>query len=164
MPASGVGHSDPFSVSVACSSAVSTARQARFLAVRDGTLGFRAASRNVFPTTQEQQWWVHKTAKVLDYLPRGKQGKAKKMLPEIRMGETGSNAHKAFVLFLETYSTKYPKAAECLAKDRDVLLTFHDFPAEPGAMSGRRTRSNQRLPPFGFGCAERKLVDRALPP
>ena len=31
---------------------------------------------------------------------------------------------------METYEANYPKATECLAKDRDVLLTFYDFPAE----------------------------------
>jgi transposase-like protein len=100
------------------------------LAVGDGALGFWAALRKVFGETREQRCWVHKTANVLNYLPRGKHGKAKGMLHDIWMAETKAEAEAAFDLFIETYQAKYPKAAECLAKDRDVLLTFYDFPAE----------------------------------
>jgi len=71
---------------------------------------------------------MHKTANVLNKLPKGKQGKAKRMLHDIWMAET--KAERAFDLFMATYQAKYPKAVECLVKDRDVLLTFYDFPAE----------------------------------
>jgi len=100
------------------------------LAVGDGALGFWAALRKVFGNTREQRCWVHKTANVLNYLPKGKQGKAKGMLHDIWMAETKAEADRSFDLFVETYEAKYPKAVECLAKDRDVLLTFYDFPAE----------------------------------
>jgi len=100
------------------------------LAVGDGALGFWAALRKVFGETREQRCWVHKTANVLNNLPKGKQGKAKGMLHDIWMAETKAEAERAFDLFVETYGAKYPKAAECLSKDRDVLLTFYDFPAE----------------------------------
>ena len=100
------------------------------LAVGDGALGFWAALRKVFGDTREQRCWVHKTANVLNHLPKGKHGKAKDMLHDIWMAETKAEAERAFDLFIETYQAKYPKAAECLAKDRDVLLTFYDFPAE----------------------------------
>ncbi len=36
----------------------------------------------------------------------------------------------SFDLFIETYKAKYPKATECLKKDREELLAFYDFPAE----------------------------------
>jgi transposase-like protein len=100
------------------------------LAIGDGALGFWKALPQVFGKTRAQRCWVHKTANVLNYLPRGLQGKAKAMLHEIWMAETRAAANKAFDLFAETYRAKYPKAAECLAKDRDVLLAFYDFPAE----------------------------------
>jgi transposase-like protein len=100
------------------------------LAVADGALGFWAAARKLWPTTREQRCWVHKTANVLNKLPKSVQGKAKAMLHEIWQAETKANAHKAFALFVATFEAKYPKAVECLAKDRDVLLTFYDFPAE----------------------------------
>ncbi len=100
------------------------------LAVGDGALGFWKALAEVFPTTQEQRCWVHKTANVLDKLPKGKQPKAKSMIHEIWMAETRNEANQAFDAFLETYEAKYPKATDCLRKDRDVLLTFYDFPAE----------------------------------
>jgi transposase-like protein len=104
--------------------------QAPKLAVGDGALGFWAALRKVFGETREQRCWVHKTANVLNELPKGKQGKAKKMLHDIWMAETKADAERAFDLFIETYEAKYPRATTCLAKDRDVLLTFYDFPAE----------------------------------
>ena len=100
------------------------------LVVGDGALGFWAALRKVFGETREQRCWVHKTANVLNELPKGKQGKAKKMLHDIWMAETKADAEKAFDLFIETYDAKYPRATACLAKDREALLTFYDFPAE----------------------------------
>jgi putative transposase len=100
------------------------------LAVGDGALGFWAALRKVFPETREQRCWVHKTANVLNKLPRSVQPKAKADLHEIWLSETRENAHKAFDAFLEKYQAKYEAACECLSKDRDVLLAFYDFPAE----------------------------------
>ena len=100
------------------------------LAIGDGALGFWKAIRQVYGETREQRCWVHKTGNVLNDLPKGKQPKAKSMLHDIWMAETKAEAVKAFDLFLETYQAKYPKATDCLAKDREVLLTFYDFPAE----------------------------------
>jgi putative transposase len=100
------------------------------LATGDGALGFWKALAQVFPTTREQRCWVHKTANVLDKLPKNKQPGAKEMIHQIWMADTREHASQAFDLFLETYGAKYPKACECLQKDRDVLLAFYDFPAE----------------------------------
>lgn len=100
------------------------------IATGDGALGFWAALRKVFPETREQRCWVHKTANVLNCMPRSVQPKAKKDLHEIWMAETRDNAQQAFSHFLEKYGAKYDKAVHCLNKDRDVLLTFYDFPAE----------------------------------
>lgn len=100
------------------------------LATGDGALGFWKALAQVFPQTREQRCWVHKTANILDQLPKRIQPKAKEMLHQIWLADTREHAHQAFDLFLETYGAKYPKACECLAKDREVLLTFYDFPAE----------------------------------
>jgi putative transposase len=100
------------------------------LAIGDGALGFWKALAEVFPTTREQRCWVHKTANVLDKLPKNKQAKAKSMIHEIWMADTRENASKAFDAFLETYQAKYSQATDCLAKDREVLLAFYDFPAE----------------------------------
>ena len=100
------------------------------LAVADGAFGFWAALPEVFAKTREQRCWVHKTANVLNKMPKHIQSKAKAMLHQIWMGETKREAEKAFDLFLETFEAKYPKAVECLTKDREVLLTFYDFPAE----------------------------------
>jgi transposase-like protein len=100
------------------------------LAIGDGALGFWAALRKVFGETREQRCWVHKTANVLNNIHKGRQAKAKSMLHDIWMAATKAEAIKAFDLFIATWQAKYPKATECLAKDRDVLLTFYDFPAE----------------------------------
>lgn len=99
-------------------------------AVGDGALGFWAALRKVFPETREQRCWVHKTANVLNKLPKSVQPKAKADLHEIWMAETRDQANQAFDHFLEKYKAKYAAACDCLEKDRDVLLTFYDFPAE----------------------------------
>jgi putative transposase len=100
------------------------------LATGDGALGFWKALPKVFPTTRSQRCWVHKTANVLDKLPKRLQGRAKEAIHDIWMAESREAAHAAFDSFLEAYGAKYPKACECLAKDRDELLTFYDFPAE----------------------------------
>lgn len=100
------------------------------LAVGDGALGFWKALREVFPNTREQRCWVHKTANVLDKLPKGSQPKAKGMLHDIWQAETREAAIQALDAFVEDYRAKYPKGVECLVKDRDELLTFYDFPAE----------------------------------
>ena len=100
------------------------------LAVGDGALGFWKALPQVFGTTRTQRCWVHKTANVLNKLPKGLQAKGKEALHEIWMAESRVDAEQAFDHFLSTYAAKHPKATECLAKDRDTLLTFYDFPAE----------------------------------
>jgi len=100
------------------------------LAIGDGALGFWKALRQVYPAAQEQRCWVHKTANVLDKLPKSVQPKAKGMLHAIYQAPGRAEAEKAFDLFLRSYEAKYPKATECLAKDRNELLTFYDFPAE----------------------------------
>jgi transposase-like protein len=100
------------------------------LATGDGALGFWAALREIYPATREQRCWVHKTANVLNKLPKSVQAKAKPMLQEIWMAETHHQADQAFDLFVDSFEAKYPKAVACLIKDRDVLLTFYDFPAE----------------------------------
>jgi putative transposase len=100
------------------------------LAVGDGSLGFWAALAKVWPTTREQRCWMHKAGNVLDKLPKNKQPAAKAKLHQIWMAATRKEATAAFDGFLEDYRAKYPKAAECLEKDRDQLLAFYDFPAE----------------------------------
>jgi transposase-like protein len=100
------------------------------LAVADGALGFWQALEQVWPQTRGQRCWVHKTANVLNKLPKSQQPKAKRALQEIWMAETKKDALAAFGAFVETWAVKYDKAVECLIKDRDALLAFYDFPAE----------------------------------
>jgi transposase-like protein len=100
------------------------------LAVADGALGFWKALAEVWPKTREQRCWVHKTANVLNKLPKSQHTKAKTALQEIWMAETKKHAVTAFEAFAETYGVKYEKAVDCLKKDREALLAFYDFPAE----------------------------------
>jgi putative transposase len=99
------------------------------LAIGDGSLGFWKALPQVFGSTRTQRCWKHKSANVLNKLPKGLQAKAKADLNDIWMAETRVAAEQAFDNFLLFYEAKYPKASECLSKDRDTLLTFYDFPA-----------------------------------
>ncbi len=100
------------------------------IAIGDGALGFWAALRKIYPAAREQRCWVHKTANVLNKMPKSIQPKAKGDLHEIWQAETKADAEKAFDAFVEKYQAKYSKACDCLKKDRSVLLTFYDFPAE----------------------------------
>lgn len=98
------------------------------LAIGDGALGFWAALREVYPATREQRCWVHKTANMLDKLPKSIQPKAKSVIQEMYMADTKKNALAAYTQFISAYGEKYPKAVACLEKDKDQLFIFYDFP------------------------------------
>ena len=100
------------------------------LAIGDGALGFWKALPQVWPATRAQRCWCHKTANVLNNLPKGEQPRAKEALHQIWMAATRDDAHRAFDLFVKTYEAKYPKSVACMVKDKDALLAFYDFPAE----------------------------------
>jgi putative transposase len=100
------------------------------LAIGDGALGFWKALSKVYGKTLWQRCWVHKTANVLNQLPKSLQAKAKDKLHQIWMAPDKAEAQRHFDDFINTYEAKYPKATACLEKDRDKLLTFYDFPAE----------------------------------
>lgn len=105
-------------------------REAPKLAVGDGALGFWSAVAEEFPSTRAQRCWVHKTANILDKLPKHKQAHAKSLIHDMYLAGTYEEAIKAYDRFVAEYSAKWPKAVECLTKDKDVLFTFYDFPAE----------------------------------
>ena len=100
------------------------------IAVGDGALGFWKALDEVWPSTCHQRCWVHKIANVLNKMPKSMQPATKGDLREIYAAPDRAAAEKAIAVFAEKYAAKYPKAVECLTKDRDRLLTFFDFPAE----------------------------------
>ena len=100
------------------------------IAVGDGAMGFWRALDEVFPGTRHQRCWVHKVANVLNKVPRSVQPGMKACLREIRDAPDRASAVAAVAVFAEKYEAKYPKAVACLAKDRDALLAFFDFPAE----------------------------------
>jgi len=100
------------------------------LAIGDGALGFWHALREVFGATKEQRCWFHKTGNVLNAMPKSVPAKAKGHLHDIWQAETRVDAEAAFDVFATTYGVKYDKAVGKLTKDRDVLLAFHDVPAE----------------------------------
>ena len=104
--------------------------EAPALCVADGALGLWAAMEEEFPAARQQRCWVHKTANVLDKLPKKVQASAKRMIHQMYMAPTKATALEAYGEFLALYGAKYPKACRCLEKDRDVLFTFYDFPAE----------------------------------
>ncbi len=99
------------------------------LAVGDGALGFWKALTKKWPTTRQQRCWVHKTANVLNKVPKAMQPKIKEALHDIWMADTRKNAHKAFKSCINRFEDKYPGAMKCLEKDKDLMLAFYDFPA-----------------------------------
>ena len=100
------------------------------LAIGDGALGFWAALEEAFPRTRKQRCWVHKTANVLDKLPKRVQPYAKNLIHEMYLSPTKKEALEAYERFVKEYEVKFPKAVECLRKDKSVLFTFYDFPAQ----------------------------------
>ena len=105
-------------------------RHAPKLAVGDGALGFWTALEEEFPKTRTQRCWVHKTANILDKLPKHKQAHAKQLIHEMYLAETRKEANAAYDRFIAEYEAKWPKATTCLRKDHETLFTFYDFPAE----------------------------------
>jgi transposase-like protein len=99
------------------------------VAVGDGALGFWSALGDIFPETVEQRCWVHKTANILDVLPKRLHHRAKSAIHEIYQAETRADAEAEIDDFVKVYGDKYPKAVSKLTKDREVLLTFYDYPA-----------------------------------
>ena len=99
------------------------------LAIGDGNLGLWVALEEEFPTTKHQRCWVHKTANVLDKLPKTVQAQAKGRIHQMYLSPTREDALEAYEDFISLFEAKYPKACECLEKDKDVLFTFYDFPA-----------------------------------
>ncbi len=104
--------------------------RAPVLAVGDGALGFWNALNEVFPETRHQRCWVHKTANVLDALPKSAQPAAKRAIQEIYNAEDKEHAAKAIAAFAKQYGAKYPKVVKRLTDDEEELLAFFDFPAE----------------------------------
>lgn len=100
------------------------------LAIGDGALGFWTALEEEWPATKHQRCWVHKTANVLDKLPKSLQPDAKKLLHQMYLSPTQEAAHNVYDRFIGLYQVKYPNACECLSKDHDVLFTFYHFPAQ----------------------------------
>jgi hypothetical protein len=123
-----------------------------------GALGFWQAIEEVWPKTRGQRCWLHKTAKVLNRLPKSQQSKAKRALQDVWMAETRNDANAAFDAFVETYAIKYDKAVGCLTKDREALLAFYDFPAEHWKHCGPPTPLKAHSPPCGIEpCAPRDV-------
>jgi transposase-like protein len=100
------------------------------VSVGDGALGFWAALEEVFPRSRRQRCWVHKTANVLDKMPKGLQKSAKTMLHQIYLAARKEEALKVYNDFVKLHGAKCPKAVACLEKDKEDLFTFYDFPAE----------------------------------
>jgi len=104
-------------------------KQGPKLCIGDGGLGFWAAVREIFPKACEMRCWVHKTANILDKLPKSMQSKAKSHIYDMYRAENKKEALGAYDHFIDVYQDKFPKAVECLTKDKDSLFTFYDFPA-----------------------------------
>jgi transposase-like protein len=100
------------------------------LAIGDGSLGFWNALQEEYGPVAQQRCWVHKTANILDKMPKSVQGKAKQLIHEMYLAPTRKAALAAYDQFISSYQTKFPKACECLEKDKGVLFTFYDFPAQ----------------------------------
>jgi transposase-like protein len=100
------------------------------LGIADGALGFWKALSEVFPTTAQQMCWVHKTANVLDKLPKTRQSQAKAMIHEMYNADTRSDAERALVRFQEVFEAKWPKAVASILRNEERMFSFYDFPAE----------------------------------
>lgn len=100
------------------------------LCIGDGNLGFWNAVSDVYPNAEHQRCWVHKTANIIDKLPKSVQSQAKTLIHDMYRAETEKQARRTYQEFIRRYQDKYPKAVECLCKDEETLFTFYKFPAQ----------------------------------
>ena len=129
------------------------------LAVGDGELGFWAALEEVYPASWIQRCWMHKTGNVLNYLPKSGQEKAEQGLHDIWMAEGRAEAERrALDHFEQRFNAKYPKAVDCLSKDRDAMLTLYDFPAEHWTHIRTTNIIESSLPRSGTGPGRQRDV------
>lgn len=54
----------------------------------------------------------------------------KEALQDIWMAEIRDDAYHAFLTFQKRFEAKYPKATDCLVKDKPEMLAFYDYQAE----------------------------------
>jgi len=115
------------------------------LAIGDGAMGFWKAVTKLWPETDQQRCWVHKTANVLVKLPKAMQHKVKEALHNIWHAETRKEAYKTFDDCIERFSPKYPSAMDCLTKDKDSMLAFLIILQKTNSTSEPKTRLNPYL-------------------
>ncbi len=133
------------------------------LAIGDGALGFWSALEEEFPETEHQRCWVHKTANILDKLPKPVQPDAKALIHEMYMAPTLKTAKSAYAEFVERFASKYPKASSASPKTRTFSFRFTRSPPSTGCTFGRRIRSSRRSRRFGTGLDKRKAAGRERP-
>ncbi len=104
--------------------------RAPVLAVGDGALRFWKALAEVFPDSRAQRCWVHKTANVVDSMPKSVQPGAKKAIKDIYNAAGRDHAARAIKTFEKLYGAKFPKAVKKITDDQEQLLAFYHFPAE----------------------------------
>jgi transposase-like protein len=99
------------------------------LFIGDGALGLWAAIMEVYPKADWQRCWCHKMRNVISCYPKRLRGEVAIRLREMYGASTRDQALALMDNFAKRYQAEYPRAVECLLKDRDVLLTYFDYPA-----------------------------------
>ena len=67
---------------------------------------------------------------VLDSMPKSVHARAKAAIHEITEAENKKEAQKAIKEFAAEFGVKWPKAVEKITSEKEVLLTFYDYPAQ----------------------------------
>jgi len=98
------------------------------LVVADGNPGIWSAVAQVWPGTEEQRCWNHKTRNVLDRLPKREHKEAKELLRAVAYAPSLAEALEAREALSKRYKPWYPKAVEVLEDDWDRMITFYRFP------------------------------------
>jgi putative transposase len=80
------------------------------LAIGDGSLGFWIALQEEYGLIAQQRCWVHKTANILDKMPKSVQGKAKQLIHEMYLAPTRKATLAAYEQFISSYQSKFPKS------------------------------------------------------
>jgi putative transposase len=129
------------------------------LAIGEGSLGFWLALQEEYGPVPQ----LHKTANILDKMPRSVQGRAKELIHEMYLSPTRKTALEAYDQFIASYEAKCPKATDCLEKDKEWLFIFYDFPAQHWSHLRTTNPIDQLLPPFGYVPTEPRDAARGSP-
>ena len=104
---------------------------APLLAMGDGALGLWSALDRVYPTTDHQRCWNHRSMNVAARLPKSLHSQARARLREMSHAPTRAECERLRDLYVtELRAEGRGDAADTVLRDWEDFVSFYDFPIE----------------------------------